>query len=65
VDEVPLNVKADGRIARRQGDGLQLEPYVYFLHVLTELSQHAPNANASKLLPFNFAKLPARARSPA
>jgi hypothetical protein len=49
----------------RQGDGLQLEPYVYFLHVLTELSQHAPNANASKLLPFNFAKLPARARSPA
>jgi hypothetical protein len=53
VDEVPLNVEADGRIGMRQWDDLQLEPYVYFLHVLTELSQHAPNANASKLLPLH------------
>jgi hypothetical protein len=65
VDEVPLNVKADGRIGMRQGAACNVEPYAYLLHVPTELPQRAPNADVTDLLPFNFAKLPAAARSPA
>jgi len=48
-----------------RGAACNVEPYAYLLHVLTELPQRAPNADVTDLLPFNFAKLPAAARSPA
>jgi hypothetical protein len=64
VDEVPLNVKADGRIGMRQRAACNVEPYAYLLHGLTELPQHAPNAVVTDLLPFNFAELAAAARIP-
>jgi hypothetical protein len=42
-----------------------VEPYAYLVHVLTELPQRAPDADVTDLLPFNFAKLTAPARTPA
>ncbi|MFM0351520.1 transposase domain-containing protein, partial [Paraburkholderia sp. RL17-347-BIC-D] len=36
-----------------------VEPYAYLVHVLTELPKRAPDADATDLLPFNFAKLTA------
>lgn len=41
-----------------------VEPYEYLLHVLTELPQRASDADATDLLPFNFAKQKSAAMPP-
>jgi len=40
-----------------------VEPYAYLLCVLTEWRQHAPDAEISNLMPFNFAERQAQANA--